>query len=303
MPGWPPEYTNRPCSGLMIGMSIGRTERTGPISAGIWEWNTATSRETSNSTIVSQTTSADSSPDWGRAALVFSILTAMAGRSATSAVATPVRGHTSGTTGSGGATRAASIVGVIVTGGGATTVPDRVALVVNTSGSTGEPRRVMLDAEALLASACATHERLAGGTGGVDHQGDPIWHGGGDVGRASIVRADRCQRGAGPVQRTAKHAGELRHDRRTCRSDRYRQEGALHIHSLGAPYSVEPKRRTRPVGRPGLARRSCTWLVRPRPSPARPDTGERRCADCVWWRRRSPSLPPRWSEHAARRRR
>src|SRR5665647_231093 len=41
----------------------------------------------------------------------------------------------------------------------ATTVPDRVALVVNTSGSTGEPRRVMLDAEALLASACATHER------------------------------------------------------------------------------------------------------------------------------------------------
>lgn len=44
----------------------------------------------------------------------------------------------------------------------ATTVPDRVALVVNTSGSTGEPRRVMLDAEALLASACATHERLGG---------------------------------------------------------------------------------------------------------------------------------------------
>src|SRR5665648_510514 len=86
----------------------------------------------------------------------------------------------------------------------ATTVPDRVALVVNTSGSTGEPRRVMLDARALLASACATHERLAGGTGGVDHQGDPIWHG---------VGTDR---------------------------------------------------------------------------PARPDTGERRCADCVWWRRRSP---------------
>src|SRR5665648_420516 len=120
MPGCPPEYTNRPCSGLMIGMSIGRTERTGPISSGSWEWNTATSRETSNSTIVSQTTSAYSSPDWGRAALVFSILTAMAGRSATSAVATPVSGHTSGTTGSGVATRAASTVGVIVTGGGVT---------------------------------------------------------------------------------------------------------------------------------------------------------------------------------------
>src|SRR5665648_257366 len=44
----------------------------------------------------------------------------------------------------------------------AATVPERVALVVNTSGSTGEPRRVMLDAEALLASACATHERLGG---------------------------------------------------------------------------------------------------------------------------------------------
>ena len=44
----------------------------------------------------------------------------------------------------------------------AATVPERVALVVSTSGSTGEPRRVMLDAEALLASACATHERLGG---------------------------------------------------------------------------------------------------------------------------------------------
>lgn len=44
----------------------------------------------------------------------------------------------------------------------AATVPERVALVVNTSGSTGEPRRVMLDAEALMASACATHERLGG---------------------------------------------------------------------------------------------------------------------------------------------
>jgi len=44
----------------------------------------------------------------------------------------------------------------------AATVPERVALVVSTSGSTGEPRRVMLDAEALLASARATHERLGG---------------------------------------------------------------------------------------------------------------------------------------------
>src|SRR5665647_1200334 len=120
MPGWPPEKTIRPLSGEAISGSIGRTERIGPISSGIWEWNTATSRETSNSTIVSQTTSAYSSPDWGRAALVFSILTAIAGRATTSAVATPVRGHTSGTTGSGGAARAASIVGVTVTGGGVT---------------------------------------------------------------------------------------------------------------------------------------------------------------------------------------
>ena len=44
----------------------------------------------------------------------------------------------------------------------AATVPEQVALVVNTSGSTGEPRRVMLDAEALMGSACATHERLGG---------------------------------------------------------------------------------------------------------------------------------------------
>src|SRR5665647_43495 len=117
MPGWPPEKTIRPLSGEAISGSIGRTERIGPISSGIWEWNTATNRETSNSTIVSQTTSAYSRPDWGRAALVFSILTAMAGRCAISAVATPVRGHTTGTTGSGGATRAESIVGVTVTGG------------------------------------------------------------------------------------------------------------------------------------------------------------------------------------------
>src|SRR5665647_746838 len=118
MPCWPPEKTIRPLSGEAISGSIGRTERIGPISSGIWEWKTATNRETSNSTMVSQTMSALSRPDCGRATLVFSILTAIAGRATTSAVATPVRGHTSGTTGSGGATRAASTVGVTVTGGG-----------------------------------------------------------------------------------------------------------------------------------------------------------------------------------------
>lgn len=40
--------------------------------------------------------------------------------------------------------------------------PDRVALVVPTSGSTGEPKGALLAASALLASARATHERLAG---------------------------------------------------------------------------------------------------------------------------------------------
>src|SRR5690606_31046429 len=45
---------------------------------------------------------------------------------------------------------------------GTTTVPAPVALVVATSGSTGLPRGVMLDTAALLASATATHDRLAG---------------------------------------------------------------------------------------------------------------------------------------------
>lgn len=41
-------------------------------------------------------------------------------------------------------------------------LPDDVALVVTTSGSTGEPRAVLLGAEALAASAAATHDRLGG---------------------------------------------------------------------------------------------------------------------------------------------
>lgn len=41
-------------------------------------------------------------------------------------------------------------------------VPDPVALVVETSGSTAHPRRVLLEADALMASARATQERLGG---------------------------------------------------------------------------------------------------------------------------------------------
>ncbi len=41
-------------------------------------------------------------------------------------------------------------------------VPDSVALMVSTSGSTAQPQRVLLDAQALTASAQATHERLGG---------------------------------------------------------------------------------------------------------------------------------------------
>lgn len=41
-------------------------------------------------------------------------------------------------------------------------VPDDVALVLPTSGSTGTPRRVLLGADAVLASAHATHARLGG---------------------------------------------------------------------------------------------------------------------------------------------
>jgi O-succinylbenzoic acid--CoA ligase len=40
------------------------------------------------------------------------------------------------------------------------TVDDRIALVVETSGSTAAPKRVVLSAEALVASADATHDRL-----------------------------------------------------------------------------------------------------------------------------------------------
>jgi hypothetical protein len=35
---WPPEKANRPCSGAAIAGSIGRTDRTGPISGGSAEW-------------------------------------------------------------------------------------------------------------------------------------------------------------------------------------------------------------------------------------------------------------------------
>ncbi|MFC9558673.1 AMP-binding protein [Agromyces sp. NPDC056965] len=43
-----------------------------------------------------------------------------------------------------------------------TTVPDDVAVVIETSGSTDAPKRVMLSAEALIASADATADRLDG---------------------------------------------------------------------------------------------------------------------------------------------
>lgn len=46
--------------------------------------------------------------------------------------------------------------------GPGTPVPDEVALLVRTSGSTGSPREVLLTADALRASAEATHRRLDG---------------------------------------------------------------------------------------------------------------------------------------------
>ena len=67
-------------------------------------------RDTSNSTIVSQTTSACSSPVCGRAAAVFSIFTASAGR-APARRARPVSGQVGGTTGAGAAALSAAIVG------------------------------------------------------------------------------------------------------------------------------------------------------------------------------------------------
>ena len=103
MPGWPPENARSPC----IGARITRVHRAGPSGwgrprAGTCEWKTAMNRDTSNSTMVSQTTSAWSSPVCGRATAVFSIFTDSDGRAAGSP-ATPVSGHTGGTSGTGAA--------------------------------------------------------------------------------------------------------------------------------------------------------------------------------------------------------
>src|SRR6478609_4932481 len=117
MPGWPPEKASSPCMGARIRGSIGRTERMGPTSSGTCEWKTATSRDTSNSTMVSQTTSAWSRPVCGRATAVFSIFTASAGRAAGSP-ATPVSGQVGGTAGAGAPPLSGAIVGPWVTAGG-----------------------------------------------------------------------------------------------------------------------------------------------------------------------------------------
>ena len=89
----------------------------GPTSAGTCEWNTAMNRDTSNSTMVSQTTSAWSRPVCGRATAVFSIFTASEGRTAGSP-ATPVSGQVGGTTGTGAGALSGAIVGPCVTGAG-----------------------------------------------------------------------------------------------------------------------------------------------------------------------------------------
>src|SRR5262249_354176 len=78
--------------------SIARTERIGPIPSGIAELNPATKRVISPSGTSSNTTSAESSPVWGRASGVFSILIESAGRRRLSPLGSgsPVSGATVG---------------------------------------------------------------------------------------------------------------------------------------------------------------------------------------------------------------
>src|SRR5437588_302473 len=94
----PPEKANSGFRGLMIGGSLGRTDRMGPRRSASLDWNTAMRRLCWPSTTSSYTTSALMSPAWGRAASMFSILTTRAGRSSVAAPAAgrPVRGKTGG---------------------------------------------------------------------------------------------------------------------------------------------------------------------------------------------------------------
>src|SRR3954468_12712245 len=94
--------------------SIGRTDRTGPISGGTVSWKTATNRVMPPSTTSSHTTSAAPSPVCGRASIEFSILTASAGRSTGPCAGTPVRGQSTGGGGGGGVVVGAAALVLLV---------------------------------------------------------------------------------------------------------------------------------------------------------------------------------------------
>src|ERR1700712_3443231 len=100
-----------PGSGTAIDGSIGRTERTGPISGGSVELKTATNRVMPPSTTSSQTMSAEFRPVCGRASIEFSIFTARAGRLTSAVVCTPVSGQKTG--GGGGVVVAAALEDVV----------------------------------------------------------------------------------------------------------------------------------------------------------------------------------------------
>src|SRR5438067_11767732 len=93
--------------------SIGRIERTGPISAGMVDWNTAMNRVMPPSTTSSQTMSAEFRPVCGRASIEFSIFTASAGRLTSAVVCTPVSGQKTGA-GGGVVVVAAALEDVVV---------------------------------------------------------------------------------------------------------------------------------------------------------------------------------------------
>jgi hypothetical protein len=116
-----------PSSGATIAGSIGRTERTGSTTSGMFEWYVATNRLMPPSTTSSQTMSASTRPRRGRASRAFSTFTETAGRCATRSVSTPVSGQTTGSPGLGGPLRSPWT--------GASTVVTGVG-----SGSSGLPR-------------------------------------------------------------------------------------------------------------------------------------------------------------------
>src|SRR5438105_10784192 len=94
----PPEYAKTPPIGVTMLWSVLRTDRTDPTFAGAWEWKIVARRVRPSSTTSSYTTSACSTPYFGRVLPVLSIFTVMAQRvfAWLCGSGRPVSGHTGG---------------------------------------------------------------------------------------------------------------------------------------------------------------------------------------------------------------